>query len=135
MVKASRPGGESGKRCIQYTKCKKYSLLATVQRLCWGRMSLNHAASELHVSAANLSRWGRAGVGAMDPKDKLFKSNKKANLPGLPSQLAVIDKVLLCYVFEQREQGLVVDTRRLSCMHFSCSLGSARSPSLHAVAQ
>ena len=102
MVKASHPGGESRKRRVRYTECKKYSLLATVQRLHRGGMLLNHAASELRVSAANLSRWERAGVGVMDPKDKLFKSNKKANLPGLPIQLVVIDEALLCYVFKQR---------------------------------
>ena len=56
-----------------------------------GGKSLNRAAAELRVSAANLSKWEKAGVGSMDPKDKLFKSNKKANLPGPPSQLAVID--------------------------------------------
>ncbi len=49
----------------------------------------------------------------MDPKDKLFKSNKKANLPGPPSQLAVIDEALLHYVFKQREQGFVVDTLKI----------------------
>ena len=76
-------------------------------------MSLNRAASELHVSAANLSKWEKAGVGSMDPKDKLFKSKKKANLPGPPSQLAVIKKALLRYVFEQHEQGDVVDMLKI----------------------
>ena len=113
MVKASPPGGESGKRRIRYTACKKYSLLATAQRLRRGGMSLNRAASELHVSAANLSKWEMAGVGSMDPKDKLFKSKKKAKLPGPPSQLEVIDEPLLRYVFEQHEQGFVVDTLKI----------------------
>jgi hypothetical protein len=76
-------------------------------------MLLNRAASELRISAANLSRWERAGVGTMDPKDKLFKFNKKANLPGPPSQLAVIDKALLRYVFEQHEQGFVVNMLKI----------------------
>jgi hypothetical protein len=90
-MKASHPGGESGKRRDRYTARKKYSLLVTAQRLCRGGMSLNRAASERHVSAANLSKWEMAGVGLMDPKDKLFKSRKKAKLPGPPSQLEVID--------------------------------------------
>jgi hypothetical protein len=113
MVKASHPGGESGKRCVRYTERKKYTLLATAQRLCWGGMSLNRAASEFHVSAANLSKWEKVGVGSMDPKDKLFKSKKKSNLPGPPSQLVVIDEALLHYIFEQREQGFVVDTLKI----------------------
>ena len=57
MMKASHPGGESGKRRDRYTARKKYSLLATAQRLRRGGMSLNRAASKLHVSAANLSKW------------------------------------------------------------------------------
>ena len=113
MMKASHPGGESGKRRDRYTARKKYSLLATAQRLRRGGMSLNRAASELHVSAANLSKWEMAGVGSMDPKDKLFKSRKKAKLPGPPSQLEVIDEALLRYVFEQLEQGFVVDTLKI----------------------
>ena len=113
MVKASHPGGESGKRRIRYTARKKYSLLATAQRLRRGGMSLNRAASELRVSAANLSKWEMVGVGSMDPKDKLFKSRKKAKLPGPPSQLEVIDEALLHYVFEQREQGFVIDTLKI----------------------
>jgi hypothetical protein len=78
MMKASHPGSESVKRRVRYTARKKYSLLATAQRLRRGGMSLNRAASELHVSAANLSKWEMAGIGSMDPKDKLFKSRKKA---------------------------------------------------------
>ena len=113
MMKASHPDGESVKRRVRYTARKKYSLLATAQRLRRGGMSLNRAASELHVSAANLSKWEMAGVGSMDPKDKLFKSMKKAKLPGPPSQLEVIDEALLRYVFEQREQGFVVDTLKI----------------------
>jgi hypothetical protein len=113
MVIAFHPGGESGKRRVCYTARKKYSLLATAQRLRWGGMLLNCTTSELRVSAANLSKWEKAGVGSMDPKDKLFKSKKKAKLPGPPSQLAVIDEALLRYVFEQREQGFVIDTLKI----------------------
>jgi len=49
----------------------------------------------------------------MDPKDKLFKKNKLCSHPGPPSQLAAIDESLLRYVFEQREQGIVVDTIKI----------------------
>ena len=61
------------------------------------------------MSSSNLSKWERAKIGDMDPKDKLFKSSKKANLPGLPSQLAAINKSLLHYISEQHEQGFVVN--------------------------
>ena len=55
----------------------------------------------------------------MDPKDKLFKPKKKANLPGPPSQLEVIDEALLRYVFEQREQGFVIDMLKIVlCVSF-----------------
>ena len=52
--------------------------------------------------------WEKAGVGTMDPKDKLFKSKKMCLHPGPSAQLATIDKPLLQYVFEQREQGFIV---------------------------
>ena len=110
MAKIVQPGGDSGQRRVRYTARKKYSLLATARRLRLGGKSLNQAADELRVSAANLSKWEKAGVGSMDPKDKLFKSKKKAKLPGPPSQLAVINEALLHYVFEQHEQGFVINT-------------------------
>ncbi len=46
----------------------------------------------------------------MDPKDKLFKSKKMSSHPGPPSQLVAIDKPLLHYVFEQHEQGIIINT-------------------------
>lgn len=46
----------------------------------------------------------------MDPKDKLFKSKKMSTHPVPPGQLNTIDKPLLRYVFEQREQGFIVNT-------------------------
>jgi hypothetical protein len=70
------------------------------------------------VSAANLTKWEKAGVGSMDPKNKLFKSKKKAKLSGPLSQLAVINKALLCYIFEQREQGFVIDMLKIT-LHVS----------------
>ena len=105
MAKIVQPGGESGQRRVRYTARRKYSLLATARRLRLGGKSLNRAAAELHVSASNLSKWEKVGVGTMDPKDKLFKSKKMCSHPGPPGQLATIDEPLLRYVFEQREQG------------------------------
>jgi hypothetical protein len=110
MVCVVQPGGASGKICIRYTARRKYGLLAAARRIRVGGNSLNRAAKELRVSAANLSKWEKARVGDMDPKDKLFKSKKMSSHPGPPGQLSTIDEPLLRYVFEQREQGLVVDT-------------------------
>jgi hypothetical protein len=50
----------------------------------------------------------------MDPKDKLFKSKKMCSHPGPPGQLATINEPLLCYVFEQCKQGIVVNTFKIA---------------------
>ncbi len=65
------------------------------------------------MSTANLSKCEKAGVGTMDPKDKLFKSKKMSLHPAPPGQLAAINEPLLRYVFEQCEQGFVVDTFKI----------------------
>jgi hypothetical protein len=114
MTKIVQPGGDSGQRRVRYTARRKYSLLATARRLRLGGKSLNRAAAELRVSASNLSKWEKVGVGSMDPKDQLFKSKKMCSHPGPPGQLATIDEPLLRYVFEQREQGIVVDTFKIA---------------------
>jgi hypothetical protein len=62
------------------------------------------------VSALLLSRWEAQKVGEMDPHDKLFKSKKKANLPGPLSQLEGIEEPLFCYIFEMREQGVIINS-------------------------
>ncbi len=57
-----------------------------------------------------LLRWEAQKVGKMDPRDKLFKSKKKANVAGPLSQLEVIEEPLLHYVFELCERGIAVNT-------------------------
>ncbi len=69
---------------------------------------LRGAAAELGVSVLLLLRWEAQKVGEMDPHDKLFKSKKKANLPGPLSQLEGIEEPLLHYIFEMREQGVII---------------------------
>ncbi len=66
------------------------------------------------MSASNLSKWEKAGVGTIDPKDKLFKSKKMCSHPGPPGQLATINEPLLRYVFEQRKQSIIVDTFKIA---------------------
>jgi hypothetical protein len=61
------------------------------------------------VSALLLLRWEAQKVGEMDPRNKLFKSKKKANLPGPLSQLEGIEEPLLRYIFEMREQGVIIN--------------------------
>jgi hypothetical protein len=125
MVKFVHPGGKSGKRHVRYTAHWKYSLLATAQRLCLGGKLLNCAAAEFCTSAANLSKWEKVRAGTMDPKDKLFKSKKMCLHPGPSCQLATIDEPMLRYVFEQRKQGIAVDT-------FKIALGASfLSPGFH----
>jgi hypothetical protein len=113
MVRLVQPGGESGIMRVHYSSRRKYALLDTTWRLRRGGMSLNHAAAEIRVSTKNLSRWERAGIGNMDPKDKLFKSKKMSTHPGPSGQLSAIDEPLLRYVFEQRKQGYIVDTLKI----------------------
>ncbi len=72
--------------------------------------SLWGAAAELSVSTLLLSRWEAQKVSKMDPRDKLFKSKKKANLPGPLSQLEGIEEPLLRYIFEMREQGVIINS-------------------------
>ena len=67
-------------------------------------------ASELRVSVANLSRWALQGVGEIDHLDKILRPKKKATLTGPVSQLKAIEGALLSYIFEYREQEVVVNT-------------------------
>jgi hypothetical protein len=71
--------------------------------------SLWGAVAELNVSALLLLRWEAQKVGKMDPRNKLFKSKKKANLPGPLSQLEGNKEPLLHYIFEMHEQGVIIN--------------------------
>ena len=71
-------------------------------------MTLRAAAEELRVSHANLSKWASQGMDEIDRVDKILRLKKKAGLTGPSSQLKAIEDGLLCYIFEQREQGLEV---------------------------
>jgi hypothetical protein len=72
--------------------------------------SLRGTAAERSVSALLLSRWEVQKVGEMDPCNKLFKSKKKANLPGPLRQLEAIKEPLLRYIFEMRKQGVIINS-------------------------
>ena len=65
------------------------------------------------MGSSNLSRWEQEKIGEMDPKDKLFKSKQMSAHSGPSGQLSAIEEPLLCYVFEQREQGFVINTFKI----------------------
>jgi hypothetical protein len=110
MGRVVQPGGESGKIRIRYTVRRKYGLVTAARRMRVEGKSLRGAATKLSVSASLLLRWEAQKVGKMDPRDKLFKSKKKANLPGPLSQLEGIEEPLLRYIFEMHEQGVIINS-------------------------
>ena len=103
-----QPGGGGGKMRVRYTARRKRGLVATVKRMMAEGVSLRAAASELHFSAANLSKWVSQGMGKINRLDKILRSKKKAALTGLSSQVKVIEDGLLRYIFEKREQGIEI---------------------------
>ncbi len=74
---------------------------------------LRGVAEELKVSHSLLLRWEAQKIGKMDPRNKHFKSKKKASYTGPLGQLEAIEEPLLHYIFELRKQGIVVNTSRL----------------------
>ena len=135
MTKIVQPGGDSGQRRIRYTARRKYSLLATARHLRLGGKSLNRAAAELRVSASNLSKWEKVGVGSMDPKDQLFKSKKMCSHPGPPGQLATIDEPLPAMSSSSASRVSSSTRSRLRSERRSSLPASTRSPSPRAVAR
>jgi hypothetical protein len=105
MPRVVQPGGGGGKMRVRYTARRKRCLVAASKRLMGEGKTLRAAASELHVSAANLSKWASQGMGEIDRVDKILRSKKKVALTGPSSQLKAIEDGLLHYIFEQREQG------------------------------
>jgi hypothetical protein len=110
MGRVVQPGGKSGKICLRYTARRKYGLLTAARRMHVEGKLLQGIVAELKVCGLLLSRWEVQKVGEIDPRNKLFKSKKKANVAGLLSQLEVIEEPLLHYVFEMRKRGIVVNT-------------------------
>jgi hypothetical protein len=96
-----------------------------------GGKSLRGAAAELSVSASLLSRWEAQKVGEMDPRDKLFKSKKKSNLPGPLSQLEGIEEPLLRYIFEMHKQGVIINSWNVALRASYLSPEFRESPSPH----
>ncbi len=89
---------------------RKYGLVTAAQHMRVKGKSLRGTAVELNVCVLLLLRWEPQKVGEMDPCNKLFKSKKKANLAGLLNQLEAIKEPLLCYIFEMRKQGVIINS-------------------------
>ncbi len=109
-----QPGSGGGKMRVRYTAHRKRGLVAASRCMQAEGKSFRAAASKLRVSAANLSKWVLQGVGKIDRLDKILRSKKKAALPGPVSQLKAIEGALLRYIFEYREQGVLVNTFNLT---------------------
>ena len=103
-----QPGGSSGKMRVCYNARRKHGLIATLKRMQAEGMSLRTAASELRVSATNLSKWVSQGLGEIDRLDKILRSKKMAALTGTASQLKAIKDGLMRYISEKREQGIEI---------------------------
>ncbi len=95
---------------MRYTARRKLALLAAAKRLQEKGRLLQSVADKLHVSVANLSRWGVQKIDKVNPMDLLFTKKKKAVHPGLLSQLMAIEEPLPHYIFELHEQGQTINT-------------------------
>ena len=65
---------------VRYTARRKRGLVAASKRMMAEGKTLRAAASELRVSAANLSKWASQGMGKIDRLDKILRSKKKVAL-------------------------------------------------------
>ena len=101
MPRVVQPGGGGRKMRVRYTACRKRGLIAALKRMQAEGMLLHVPASELRVSATNLSKRVLQGVSKIDHLDKFLRSKKKAALTGPVSQLKAIEGALLRYIFER----------------------------------
>ncbi len=115
---------------VRYAPHRKCGLIAALKRMQAKGMSLCATASELRVSATNLSKWALHGVGKIDHLDKILRSKKKTALTGPVSQLKAIEGALLHYIFEHREQGVMVNTFMVA-LRVSCILPEFHGKKLH----
>ena len=77
MPHVIQPGGGGGKMRVHYTVRRKHGLIAALKRMMAEGKMLRAAASELHVSAANLLKWASQGMGKIDRLDKILTRSKK----------------------------------------------------------
>ena len=118
MPRSVQPGGISGQMRVRYTARRKLALLAAAKRIQEEEgLSLRKAAEQLMVSQSLFSRWHQQYASSLDEDPTLTslldKKKKKATHLGPLGQLKPHKDMLLHYIFEQREQGVNVDTLHL----------------------
>jgi hypothetical protein len=107
VVQPTGFGGVSGHKRRRYTARECRGILAKARRLQEDDgVSLRYAASWLGVSPSLLSRWSRRHSVIGD----VVYLKKKSVCNGPLSQLKTIEEPLLRFVFEMREQGMLVRT-------------------------
>ena len=114
MPRIVQPGGITGQMRVRYTARRKLALLAAAKRIQEEEgLSLRQAAERLMVSQSLFSRWQKQSTSRDDPIWAMLMSRKKANLTGPLGQLKPLEDALLRFIFEQREQGINVNTLSL----------------------
>ena len=114
MHRIVQPGGITGQMRVRYTARRKLVLLAAAKRIQEEEgLSLRQAAKRLMASQSLFSIWQKQCTSRDDPIWALLMSRKKANLTGPLGQLKPLEDMLLCFIFEQREQGINVNTLSL----------------------
>ena len=108
---------------VHYTVRHKLALLASAERIMEEEgVSLRRAAARLQVAHSLILKWQQQQAADVDPILMLLKGKKKSMHPGPLGQLKSLEDTLLRYVFEQREQGINVNT--LSLLVKASSLSS-----------
>jgi hypothetical protein len=77
-------------------------------------VSLRRAAARLQVVHSLIVKWQQEQASNADPILAMLMSKKKSMHPGPFRQLKSLQDTLLWYVFEQREQGINVNTLSFS---------------------
>jgi hypothetical protein len=100
---------------VRYTVCRKLGLLAPAKSIMDEEgVSLHRAAERLQVAHSLIVKWQQEQAADVeDPILTMLKSKKKSIHPGPLGQLKPLQNTLLWYVFEQREQGINVNTLSL----------------------
>ena len=99
---------------VRYTARRKLGLLASAKRIMEEEgVSLRRAAQRLQVAHSLFVKWQQQQATDVNPILTMLKSKKKSIHPGPLGQLKPLENALLRYVFEQREQGIDVNTLSL----------------------
>ena len=73
-------------------------------------MALRAAADQLRVDHSLFVRWQHRDAGIADPLLMMLRGQKKSSHPGLIGHLKPLEDGLLRHFFEQRKQGINVET-------------------------